>query len=411
MIVKSWCRPTLINHRRRMKTRFTPAAIRALEELKAAAFINQVLRGRMVDPVLESAPYHPNWRLFRQTEWYLTCREITHAADVLNTYCQSILAEALENTPDLWTEVKGRFRKEDSREDVIKKLRVQRASDGVVRQILGQDLTTFWNAEMDLIATLRNKIVHQGGLDPEGDILRAVKKCRDGVTVLPPINFLSGEIPVSVDSTGKLEIDAATAHWASDHVEHNIWMMDQNWRAHFQIPATRYIQERVSFTVSGSNGIRMFAPGVSLPTAGPDSQIFPQTPLLPDIPNCPDMTDPNDIECERTWIQVRRKMNEFLDHYCDEIGARIKEVKPSIAGRFPSRTVGEHEHHLGYRISSSDPERQGEWLGIRLRQRDKVPFLTVWSDQTLMRDFDSCDLSEELEEHLRDCIAEAVSAR
>lgn len=394
-----------------MTTRFTPAAIRAIEELKAAAFINQVLRGRMVDPVRESAPYHPNWRLFRQAEWYLTCREVTHAADALNTYCQSILAEALENTPALWEEVKERFRKDDKREDVIKKLRVQRAPDGVVRQIMGQDLGTFWNAEMDLIATLRNKIVHQGGYDPEGDIPAAIEKCRQGKTVLPPIEHLSGEIPILVDSAGRLEIDATTATWASDHVEHNIWMMDQNWRAHFKIPGTRYIPERVSFSASGSNGIRMFAPGVPLPTAGPNLQIRPASPSLPEIPHCPEMTDQKDIECARTWRQVWMQLHEFVDHYCEEIGAHITEMKPATPGRFPSRTVGEHEHHLGYKVSSGDPEHRGEWIGIRLRQKNKVPFVTVWSDQTLMRDFDSCDLSEELKEHLKDCIAEAVSAR
>jgi hypothetical protein len=394
-----------------MKTRFTPAAIRALEELKAAAFINQVLRGRMVDPVPESAAYHPNWRLFQQAEWYLTCREVTHAADALNTYCQSILAEGLENTPSLWAEVKERFRKDDKREDVIKKLRVQRAPDGVVRQILGQDLGTFWNAEMDLIATLRNKIVHQGGYDPEGDIPAAIEKCRQGTTVLPPIEHLSGEIPVSVGSSGKLEIDARTAKWASDHVIHNIWMMDQNWRAHFGIPGTRRIQERVSFSGSGANKVRIFARGVPLPTAGPSLPPRPRSPILPEIPACPDMIDPKDIECAQSWIHSQQELHDFIDHYCEEIGALISELKPATPGRFPSRTVGEHEHHLGYRVSSGDPEHRGEWIGIRLRQRDKVPFLTVWSDQTLMRDFESCSLTDELQEHLRDCIAEAVSAR
>jgi len=388
---------------------FTPAAIRALEELRAAAFINQVIRGRMVDPVPDSASYHPNWLLFRQTEWYLTCREVTHAGDVLNTYCQSILAEALENTPDLWTDVKARFKGERDREKVIEKLRVQRASDGVVRQILGQDLSTFWNAEMDLIATLRNKIVHQGGFDPEGDIPRAIEKCRDGISVLRPIEHLSGDIPISLDHSGKLQVDAETARWASDHVKHNIWMMDQNWRAHFQIPGTRYIPKKVSFSASRSNGIRMLAPRVSLPTAGPTPQGLPQTSPLPEISICTDMTDPKDIECERTRIQAQRKLYEFINDYCEEVGAHIKEMKPAIAGNFPSRTVSGHEHHLGYRISSGDPEHRGEWIGIRLRQRDKIPFVTVWSDQTLMRDFETCDLTEELKEHLRDCIAEAVS--
>lgn len=390
---------------------FTPAAIRALEELKAAAFINQVLRGRMVDPIPDSAPYHPNWRLFRQAEWYLTCREVTHAADVLNTYCQSILAEALENTPDLWTKVKARFRKEDTREDVIKKLRVQRGPDGAVRQIFSQDLTTFWNAEMDLIATLRNKIVHQGGLDPEGDIPKAIKKCREGLSVLRPISYLSGEIPLSVDPEDKLEIDAATASWANEHVAHNIWMLDQNWRAHFRIPGTRWIQKRVPFTASGTNRLRIFARGVPLPTTGPDLQLRSQTPSLPEIQKCPDMNDPKDLECEESWMQNQRVIHEFIEQFCEEIGGQFKELRCASPGNFPSRCVSEHEHQLDCRISGDDPDRGGSWIGIRFRQKEKVPFLTIWSAQTLMRDFDSCELTEELKEHLRDCIVEAVSAR
>lgn len=394
-----------------MKTLFTPAAIRALEELRAAAFINQVLRGRMVDPVPGSDSYHPNWLLFRQTEWYLTCREVTHAADVLNTYSQSILSEALENTPELWIKVRERFKKGNNREEVIKRLRVQRAPDGAVRQILGQDLGTFWNAEMDLIATLRNKIVHQGGFDPEGDIPNAIEACRQGRTVLPPIEHLSVEIPIGVDSTGKLQIDARTANWASDHVKHNIWMMDQNWRGHFQIPGTRYIPKKVSFSASGSNGIRMFARGVPLPTNGPTPDTPPSKISIPEIPNCPDMTTSQDIECAKAWKRTREEVHEFVEHYCEEVGAHIKEVRPAIPGNFPSTTVLEHEHHLGYRVSSGDPEHRGEWIGIRLRQRVKIPFVTVWSDQTLMRDFETCDLTEELTEHLRDCIADAVSNR
>jgi len=392
-----------------MKTMLTPAAIKALEELKAAVFINQVSRGRMVDPVPDSAPCHPNWRLFRQAEWYLTCREITHAADALNTYCQSILAEALENTPDLWTKVKGSFRKEDDRKKVIEKLRVQRALDGVVRQIMGQDLGTFWNAEMDLIATLRNKIVHQGGFDPEGDIPKAIEDCRQGRTVLPPIEHLSGDIPLSVDSAGRLEINAGTAKWASDHVSHNIWMMDQNWRAHFGIPGARYIPKRVSFSASGSSKTRIFGRGVPLPTNGPSLVAPSQKLSLPQFPDYTDMTSPQDIECARVWETTRKDLHDFIENYCEEIGSQISGLRQTIPGRFPFATVLDHEHHLSYRISGDDPDSGGARIEIRLRQRDKIPFVTVWSDQTLMRDFEKCDLAEELKEHLRDCIAEAVS--
>jgi len=386
-----------------MATPKTSAAIYALEQLSDVGFINGMIRGRVFDPLPEGAAHHPNWSFFRSTEWYLTCREIAHAADILNAYCQALLAEALEHTPDLWDKVKKRFKNEGTRENVIAKLRMQRGSDGAIRQIWEKDLGTFWNAEMDLIALLRNRIVHQGGFDRNGEIPRAIERCREGRKLLPPINQMNGEIPVSIDEHGKLIIDAKTGKWATDHVHHNIYMMDHICMGQFNIPGRRYVMKRQSFRwQGGSRGIRLL-PGEPLPTGGPEA-VELEFPTLPIFPEYNDMNDPSEIECAQIWKKAMAEIHGFVEEYCDEVGAGVRSFFPGMPGKIHSNTIRHHEHHLGYRVAYEAGEGRGGFLGIRLRQKDFKPYLTVWSDETMMQDFDLCELSEGVKEAIREGI-------
>lgn len=344
--------------------------------------------------------YHPNWRFFQSAEWYLTCREIAHAADILNAYCQSLLADALEHSPDLWERVAKRFKDDDTLEEAIGRLRVQRESDGKIRAIWGKDLGTFWNAEMDLIAILRNKIVHQGGFDPEGTIPRAIQRCQDGRTVLAPINQRDGEIPISLGENGRLEVDARAGKWATDHVLHNIHMMDQNCMGHFNIPGRRYVMRTPRFSWRGGSRGAPFAPGQPLPTTGPEPENY-DFPKLHSLPEYQDMTEQKEIECAQTWRRVMSEIHEFVEAYCEEVDAGVRSFSPGMPGSIHPHTIRNHEHHLGYRVADSLGDGEGGFVGIRLRQRDFDPFLTVWSDETMMKDFNSCELTEDVKDAIR----------
>ncbi len=58
--------------------------------------------------------------------------------------------------------------------------------------------------------------------------------------------------------------------------------------------------------------------------------------------------------------------------------------------------------------SDSDGSRQ-EDLGIRLRQRNFEPFVTIWSTNSQMQDFELRELSEQIKEFLRGCIDRALT--
>ena len=79
----------------------------ALQELHNVDWLNGVIRGCIWDESLGPPETHPNIRLFGEVERYLSCRQIAHAGDTFNTYCQNILAAILEAGPSQWPKVKS----------------------------------------------------------------------------------------------------------------------------------------------------------------------------------------------------------------------------------------------------------------------------------------------------------------
>jgi hypothetical protein len=43
-------------------------------------------------------------------------------------------------------------------------------------------------------------------------------------------------------------------------------------------------------------------------------------------------------------------------------------------------------------------------LGVRLRQKDNAPFITIWGNHARMRDFRPCELSDQVKQYLQQCI-------
>lgn len=362
-----------------------------------------MVRGSICDPGLAGSGHHENWQFFGEMEWYLTCRQISHSADVLNAYCQSVLADIIEVDDGAWDLAKETLGwKKLERNEASARLRKQRGPDGSIRTLMSEKLSVFWNPQIDLIVTLRNKIVHQGGYDPEGEVAAAISSCAASKTLIPPVEFLGDEIPVGIDDAGRLVIDARTGLWATSHTSNNIHMMDQNISFRFSIPTRRWVPKRRSFSF-GSRPPGNFLPGIPLPVASPE---IPESPPAPDLPpfhlyDYEAMADPKEIECAQTWQRVRGEIDEFVRDYCEELGVEIRGLNGCLAGSPMSHTIRGHDHHLGYRLAMPGEDRKSVDLGIRLRQRSFEPFITLWSDKTKMVDFDECALSEAVKEEIR----------
>jgi hypothetical protein len=279
-----------------------------------------------------------------------------------------------------------------------------------IRELFRDELKVLWNPQIDLIVTLRNKIVHQSGLDPEGEVAVEMARCEKGKTLIPPVEFLSDEIPIGIDENRRLVINARAGLWATSHTSNNIHLMDQNISFRFKVPTRRWVPKGRSFSF-GSQARGNFLPGIPLPVDGPE---IPESQPAPDLPpfhpyDYEAMADPREVECAQTWQRVRVEIDQFVQDYCDELGVEIREPKRCLAGSPLSHTIRGHDHHLGYRLAMPGADRTPIDLGIRLRQRNFDPFITVWSDKTQMVDFDECALSEAVKEEIRKGIDRVVS--
>jgi hypothetical protein len=121
------------------------------------------------------------------------------------------------------------------------------------------------------------------------------------------------------------------------------------------------------------------------------------------------MADPKEVDCAQTWHRVRIQIDQFVRDYCYELGVEISELNGCLAGSPLSHTIRGHDHHLGYRLAMPGEDRRPIDLGVRLRQRNFEPFITIWSDKTQMVDFDECALSEAVKETIRKGVDRVIS--
>jgi hypothetical protein len=395
-----------------MKRGLTSAAIHALEDLESSRVINGLLRGSIFNPNLNGPNHHENWQSFGEMEWYLTCRQISHAADILNTYCQSVLADIIEVDENVWDVVRPMLPKKSRERDVaVDLLRKQDARDmKSIRELFRDELKVFWNPQIDLIVTLRNKIVHQDGFDPEAEVVAEIARCAESKTLIPPVEFLNDEIPIGIDDRCRLVIDARAGLWASSHTSNNIHMMDQNISYRFKVATRRWVPRGRSFSF-GAQPPGNFFPGIPLPVASPEIPKSKPAPRLPPFHhyNYETMANPKEVECAQTWHRVRSEIDQFVRDYCAELDVEIRGLNPSVAGSILSHTIQGHDHHLGYSLARLGEDRKLIELGIRLRQRNFEPFITVWSDKTQMMDFDECALTEAVKEEIRKGVDRVVS--
>lgn len=373
-----------------------------MNDLHQVGILNGVIRGCIVDPELETADGHPNTSLFSEVEWYLTCRQIAHAGDTYNTYCQRILAEILEADTSIFNIVSKHLRPKSDRLEVIQRLKIQRQTDNNVREALRDSLALPWCNEVEIICELRNKVVHQCGWDTEGKVAEKAEEFSPGQYWLKPTDLDPKDYPIDCAADGKLVIDARAAHWATRWVEHHIHMMDQTICGRFGVPRSRKKPPSSSFRFRDGTHTSPFPPGMPLPSSPPPKQAETVPPLseLHDPTILSPMASPEEIACNKTWHQLKGDLDSFVRDRCQQDGIEIRRTQCNLAGRPLGHTIANHEYHLGYGLSNTGESTERNFLGIRLRQQDFKPIVTVWSTKTRMHDFDANEALDQAKDEI-----------
>jgi hypothetical protein len=379
----------------------------ALNALHASEFLNFIIRGSICDPALGGSTQHPNAAFFGDVEWYLTCRQIAYAGDILNTYCQSVLADILDCDAQTWPKVESYLRAK-TREKAVDSLRVQREPDGSVRQALREGLPTPWCGELEIIAELRNRIVHQAGTDPEGKLPKVISEFPPGKSLIPPAALDPADFPVAWDANGRLLLDARTGYWATQHVIHNIHLLDREFRHRFQLSCNGGPIRKIGFTVGANSHALRFLPGTPLPVK-PKPPLRPAvSALLPPPHEYTDMSNQDEIECSAAWSRVRSEIHTFIAEQCSCFGVEICGLETTLSGSVLPHTIAGHDQHLGLDLRPLGGKSKSVYVGIRFRQAKFKPFVTVWGTHAQMCDF-SCELNDQLRDYLRECVCHTLS--
>jgi hypothetical protein len=382
-----------------------------MNALHSACFQNSVIRGSIWDSQWGDDHTHPNAPLFGEVEWYLTCQQVAHAGDTFNTYCQCMLAEILDADASVWPLFPAKLFGKD-KFATIQKLKKQGKNDGAVREALRDYVESFWCNEIEIIATLRNKIVHQAGVDHDGDVAATIAEFPHGEMTIYPAALDPNDFPVDVSAEGKLMIDAKTGYWASQHVLNLVHLMDQHLCTRFNLERSLKPIRKQSFKGVGGSVSRVLSPGTPLPQPLTNARpllLQPLTPLKP-ISYEP-MSNPKEQACAQIWQRVISEIHDFIDTTCEEVGVEATEVSNNIAGNIQSHTLAGHDHNLGYKLRAMNALGDSvNELGVRLRQKDFAPYITIWSTKTQMLDYHPCELSDAVKAHLIKSIQQTISS-
>lgn len=383
-------------------------AHKAIKELGDIDHLNGIIRGCIWDPQLGHSERHPNATFFGEVEWYLSCRQIAHAGDTFNTYCQCILAEIIHADAAQWDTVKKLLRSK-TREEAILRLRKQGEADTLVREALRDKFKVLWCNEIEIICELRNKVVHQAGLDPEGKVLQKAGEFPPGKHPIQPPDLPSDDFPVACATDGRLLIDARSAHWATRFVQHHIHLMDQTICHRFGVAQVSKPMPGLSFRMRNGAHPQLLLPGTPLPKP-PEPKLPSPAPPLPKLPIIEPTISSDEKSCASTWREIKSQLYEWVRATCEAAGIQIQTAECNVAGNPLPHTLTNHEIHIGYQLTSTDPSStKSNFIGIRIRQNHFVPFVTLWSTKTMMRDFPVPAELDQLKEAIRTAIHATVS--
>ena len=385
-------------------------AQRTLERLQESWAVNQFIHS---DACRNDAhcpsPNNPNEKFNESREYYLGSLQVCHAADALNSYCQSIMGEIIKNDSTAWTNFDATIeqKKKLSREVMIAELLAHKRGDGTIRKHLRDKIKCYWPFESDVIARLRNKFVHQNGHDPKREVeqLIALKRlpwctiCVDAKQGADVVRYVDSEW---------LDADVDLGQWACAHIRTHIHTMDQNLCFSFKLPRERWRPRPISRQLGS-----LPFPRVSVEAktgSSPKKTKIENADLAPEIAK--QQVKPSydisqkEIDCARAHHQLKNEIFQFIDAYIKETGVVLKALHGGIAGNALPHTIQGHELAIEYDLTAAQETDFGkvDRICIRLRQRDFVPYVTVWSRKSLMRDFITPTLNDELRNHLRDVI-------
>ena len=218
-----------------MSKGFSIHAKRALDQLMDSDVVTWFTRDDASRVDASCTPGHSNSDYNRLMESYFGRLQVSYAADTFNSYCQSMLGEWLDLHSERWEMISGSFPKEDP-VGLRKKLQQQQASDRAVREALRDGLGCFWCPETDVIVVLRNKFVHQNGIDAKRQIEKEISSKNGKWCDLHPTDLPSREIPIRYEDGDVLVSNFQIGKWANAHIRNHINFMDQQICHTYSLP-------------------------------------------------------------------------------------------------------------------------------------------------------------------------------
>ena len=379
-------------------------AQRALNRLHESHALNQLI---ISDSERNDASLPPltNRRFNESLEYYLGSQQLIHAADTLNSYCQTILALILQNSDQAWETTKLAFGKNPDRAALIAELSLNDANGGKVRQTLQDKLGILWPGESEVILKLRNKFVHQNGHDPERAVEKTIIKNQDNWCDLPPTDLFGASMPVHYIENDWLAAGASLGHWACCHTRNHIHLADQQICHAYNVPRERWRPRPVSRTFSSDRSHQ-----ASTPVLPANEEKASQTASLsaptPKASQSMKVSE-NDIKCAQQWQTWQKAFGAAAEGYINELNLELEAQENRIVGLILPHTLAGQERSFSWTVRPSDSQKI-ETICIRLREKNLSPFITIWGTSSTLRDFSSGEEAPALE-YLKDCIDKTLT--
>jgi hypothetical protein len=337
-------------------------------------------------------------------ESYLGRLQVCHAADVLNSYCQSILGEILKRDAGAY-ELVGQFFPREKSGELSERLFLHRASDHGARRAIRDGFHTYWSPESDVIVILRNKFVHQSGYDPAREVEAEIRSKSDQWCIIPPTEIQPGVIPVRYSSDDWLESDLELGSWAELHVRSHIHFMDQNLCTRFDLPRnlwrSRSMKRKYGSTHSSASPP---VPQTSQPLqmSGSDAKSDADSVETPPMTTRPTQKE---IDCSHFMRNTFSSFGQMGMDYAKQIGANFISSGEGMPGVILNHTIRGHdlEWEIELKASENDTEKS-EFVRFRMRESDFDPFMTIWGTSSMMKDFPKDDIPEKAKRYLEECI-------
>lgn len=386
-------------------------AQRALDELHEAYSINQFIRSDASRVDASCPPGHSNHTYNAKMESYLGRLQVCHAADVLNSYCQSILGEILKRDSGAY-EVVGKFFPREKSGELSERLFLHRASDHGARRAIRDGFHTYWSPESDVIVILRNKFVHQSGYDPTREVEAEIRSKGNQWCIIPPTEIQPGVIPVKYSSDHWLESDLELGSWAGLHVRSHIHFMDGELCKRFDLPRNLWRSRSMKRQYGTSSpSVRPSLQQTSQPLQMSESDkpleshsVNPQIYSTSPYP-MPTRPTQKEIDCSHFMRNTFSSFGQMGMDYAKQIGANFISSGGGMPGVILNHTIRGHDLEWEIELKSSgDSTEKSEFIRFRMRESDFNPFLTIWGTSSQMKDFQKDDIPEKAKRYLEECI-------